>query len=31
VSVSARRGLSIEGAYLGDDAGVIGAAVLGER
>jgi glucokinase len=30
VSVSARRGLSIERAYLGDDAGVIGAAVLGE-
>lgn len=31
VSRSACRGLSIEGAYLGDDAGVIGAAVLAER
>jgi glucokinase len=30
VSRSACRGLSIEGAYLGDDAGVIGAAVLSE-
>ena len=29
VSVSATKGLSIEHAWLGDDAGVIGAAVLG--